>query len=222
MTTFENDELTPEELAAETGDITPALMTDPKQILAFMFAGRATLTYRSVQTTTRYTYKVEKPKDFDEKNPKFFVKYLTGQDNENDYTYLGMIAPDRYKNNVLGFRATAKTKNPNSQVLKGFAWAFDILVQGRLPKGLEIWHEGRCARCRRKLTDPASIASGFGPECVKYGMGLTASFLLPTPTAPKAEADGYKVSHPVTPAKPTPASIVAEVNEDPKIKTDGG
>jgi hypothetical protein len=30
---------------------------------------------------------------------------------------------------------------------------------------VEFWHEGKCCRCGRKLTVPASIASGIGPEC---------------------------------------------------------
>jgi hypothetical protein len=31
---------------------------------------------------------------------------------------------------------------------------------------LEIWHEGRCGRCGRKLTVPESIHNGYGPECI--------------------------------------------------------
>jgi hypothetical protein len=36
-----------------------------------------------------------------------------------------------------------------------------------LPESLEIWHEGSCLRCGRKLTVPESIESGYGPECIK-------------------------------------------------------
>lgn len=30
---------------------------------------------------------------------------------------------------------------------------------------LQVWHEGRCGRCGRKLTVPSSIETGLGPEC---------------------------------------------------------
>jgi len=31
-----------------------------------------------------------------------------------------------------------------------------------------VFHEGACGRCGRTLTVPESIASGFGPECIRY------------------------------------------------------
>jgi hypothetical protein len=198
-------------------EFTPALMTDPKMILAFIFAGNATLTFRSVQSGTRYTYKVKHgaAKEGDNRVPPFFVSLLTGSDNENDYTYMGMILADTHK-----FRTTKATKNPTSQPIKGFEWALNILEQGRMPQGLEIWHEGRCARCNRKLTDPDSIATGFGPECIKHGVGLNAmkavAAIKPGLMTSTATMDAMKAS-PVY-AKPTPASIVAAVTEDPKIK----
>ena len=49
-----------------------------------------------------------------------------------------------------------------------FSWVFERVVEGRVPRTVEFWHEGRCGRCARALTDPASIRSGFGPECVKH------------------------------------------------------
>ncbi|HEY1187923.1 MAG TPA: DUF6011 domain-containing protein [Gemmata sp.] len=31
--------------------------------------------------------------------------------------------------------------------------------------GWRVMHDGRCARCRRQLTDPVSIDRGIGPDC---------------------------------------------------------
>jgi hypothetical protein len=45
-------------------------------------------------------------------------------------------------------------------------WALVNLAADIMPAQLEFWHEGRCARCARPLTDPASIEAGFGPECI--------------------------------------------------------
>ena len=30
---------------------------------------------------------------------------------------------------------------------------------------VQVWHEGRCGKCGRKLTVPESLTSGLGPEC---------------------------------------------------------
>jgi hypothetical protein len=51
------------------------------------------------------------------------------------------------------------------------AWTWfcrHLFERDTVPDGLEVWHEGRCGRCNRKLTVPASIESGFGPECINY------------------------------------------------------
>jgi hypothetical protein len=196
-------------------NLTPALMTDPKLILAFLFAGDATVTFKSVATGTRYTYRIQEGKAESGRIAPFFVKVLTGSDNENDYTYLGMI--DGASRN---FRTTKATKNPTSQPVKGFEWALNILLQGRLPVGLELWHEGRCARCSRKLTDPASIASGFGPECIKMSGGLAGLTKAGESILLDAIANTAPVTPKATPAAKvilTPAEILAAVNADPVI-----
>ena len=48
---------------------------------------------------------------------------------------------------------------------RGFAWFWRILNGGTFPATFEIWHEGRCAACARRLTVPQSIATGLGPDC---------------------------------------------------------
>jgi hypothetical protein len=145
----------------------PKLMTDPSQITAFMLAGNAKVTFRSTQTGTHYTYWITRGKPSPVyRDSLFFVKVLSGPDNFNDYTYLGMIEPNQYTTEMT-FRITQATKYPTSQSVKAFSWAWSILAQGRLPQGLEVWHEGRCGRCGRLLTNDTSIAFGFGPECLE-------------------------------------------------------
>lgn len=46
-------------------------------------------------------------------------------------------------------------------------WATRLSTGRELPEQVEVWHEGRCGRCGRRLTVPESISTGFGPECVK-------------------------------------------------------
>ena len=52
------------------------------------------------------------------------------------------------------------------QRVRAFKFALANLQLKQMPPNCEVWHEGRCGRCARKLTDPTSIASGFGPECI--------------------------------------------------------
>lgn len=123
--------------------------------LKFMLAGKAYVTFRSVKTQTRYTYRLVKAKDRD----LWFVSLLIGPENSTSYSYLGVI-----QNN--SFRLTPKSRLPITSVpVKAFKWVFDKLVKGVEPPDVEIWHEGRCGRCGRLLTVPESIERGIGPEC---------------------------------------------------------
>jgi hypothetical protein len=134
----------------------------------YMLAGNATLTIRSQKTDSRFTYRVNQARDREtnELNPEFFfVAMLTGSNNEEDFQYLGHFDTKR-----MSYRHGVKSKiGPDSSGAKAFAWFFGRVFQdGQMPKDAEIWHEGRCGRCGRKLTVPESIAQGFGPECVNH------------------------------------------------------
>lgn len=65
------------------------------------------------------------------------------------------------------------SKGVSEQHLKVFPWIWGRLVGGLpIPASVEIWHEGRCCRCNRKLTVPASIELGLGPDCAEdVGLG---------------------------------------------------
>jgi hypothetical protein len=131
--------------------------------LAYTLAGNATLTLRSQKSGTRYTYRVRQlVDDAGSRQPLHFVSTLFGPDNESDFVYLGIIG------NQGEFRLTKKSRftvdSPQAKAF-GFFWRH-ANAPGDLPDALECWHEGRCGRCGRKLTVPASIASGFGPECL--------------------------------------------------------
>lgn len=207
------------------GLLTPGLMTDAKQVLAFMLSGNATLTFKG--QTKSYTYKVTKSDEpTDEQKAKgwsqaWFVALLTGSDNENNYTYMGIIRTDR-RTGVLAFYTAGRTRyNMQSPNVVAFTWAFNIMLQGRMPVGLEVWHEGKCGRCGRKLTDADSIKNGFGPVCVDLMGGMSAilatTYAAPAPTVVHSTAshsDNRPVSSSFTPRPfpPTPKQILAEVD----------
>jgi len=140
-------------------------------VAAFVTSGKAVFTVESVKTGKRFTYRVAKP--FDKETGKVdhdatiaFAAALTGPDNTRDYSYFGNVrlSPN---GNRYDYGRKAKIGQDAASVL-AFAWFWQTVIAGqRLPDTLKVYHEGRCGRCGRALTVPASIRSGIGPECAK-------------------------------------------------------
>ena len=129
-----------------------AQLTD--NLAAFVTAGRATFTL--VGRETRYTYRVSAPREDHGNAHTRFVSLLTAPD---QYTYVGMLSED-------GIRLTRKSTYLHTSLpVRAFDWFWRRARVAAPTPGLEFWHAGRCARCGRELTDPESIARGFGPHC---------------------------------------------------------
>ncbi len=141
-------------------------MTDPRAILAFMTAGKATVTFRSAESGVRFTYRIKfAPKRQKSDPDTWFVMLLTGPDNSNDYQYMGILRRDA--NGILQYIWTAKSRiGRDAPSVRGFVWALSQFAVDACPARLEVYHEGRCGRCGRKLTVPESVSTGFGPECI--------------------------------------------------------
>jgi hypothetical protein len=140
--------------------------------LAFILGGNSTVTLKSLKTGTSFTYRVQ----------KYFRPFLYGYvyrvkvkclqslsrphslNNDSDYVFIGTIFPGDVP--PPRFHHSSKSCiSADAPSVKAFAWAFAHLAIGDHHSQLEVWHEGRCGRCNRKLTVPESIASGYGPEC---------------------------------------------------------
>lgn len=135
----------------------PNLITGATAALEFAFGGNARFSLVSLKSGNRKTFRIAKAKDSDD---MYFASLLTGPDNTADYTYLGFIKGPR-KALISGRKG-----NPSHPAFIALDWALANLDAGYMPEQLEFWHEGRCARCARPLTDPVSIEAGFGPECI--------------------------------------------------------
>lgn len=128
-------------------------------VKAFVLAGNATFTIKSLRTGTRFTYKVRQCED----NKHFhFVSLLSGSNNEADYQYLGTI-------NWYGYKRGVKSRiGDTAPSHLAFQWFWARIASDQLPDTVECWHEGKCGRCGRTLTVPESIERGIGPECATY------------------------------------------------------
>lgn len=121
--------------------------------MAYALAGNATLILGSAASGTHYTYLIAVAS----RPGVHFVKLDAGGVPE----YLGVI-------DAAGFRLTAASANPTgSGPVKAFNYFWGHLLQGRIAPELEVSHAGRCGVCCRKLTTPASVVSGIGPECAR-------------------------------------------------------
>ena len=144
------------------------------RLRAFMTAGSATLTIVSLKTQTRFTYKLVKSdpeKAVKPGNEVIFVRLLSGPDNEGDFTFMGTLFPSQ--SGWWTYRHSAKSRiGFNAGSVAAFSYLMRVTTLAKeIPPELEVWHEGRCGRCNRKLTVPGSIEIGFGPDCAEI-LGL--------------------------------------------------
>ena len=126
----------------------------------FLLAGNAIFTVSNPQCK-HYTFRVNKSKSTLTGDPVWFISVLTGPDNSNDYSYVGMV----FSGGVCLTRASKYTKD--SMLYKVADWSVCGILSGgsQFPDGYSISHAGTCGRCGRKLTTPKSIELGLGPVC---------------------------------------------------------
>jgi hypothetical protein len=131
-------------------------LTTAAAVREFMLAGNATLTLKSERSGNRFTYRVRKAESGD----VHFVGLLGGTDNESDFRYLGVIFKDG------GYHHGKRSHiAPDAPSAMAFDWFHANLKADRMPATVQVWHEGKCGRCGRKLTVPESVERGLGPEC---------------------------------------------------------
>lgn len=151
----------------------------------FILAGRAVFTLqchpgyqpsKDYVVKDHYTYRVwHKAADETHKNA-WFVQLLTGPDNSNDYTYLGMLYPGVINEKSVTLTLTKASKYHEKcapvallrRVLQRVWNDEQHLIE---EAGFKLFHTGRCGKCGRVLSVPKSILTGIGPECEKTLMG---------------------------------------------------
>jgi hypothetical protein len=155
--------------AHDHGDLRGQL-TDYVGLVKFISAGNAILTVKSRKSGERLTFKFSRPKDeaATGRVKPIFVALLSGPNNDSDYQFLGTIFPEASN---FTYKVSAKSRvsytAPSQEFVRWFVKQLNVSPENIFARA-EIWHEGRCGRCGRRLTVPESVASGFGPECISH------------------------------------------------------
>lgn len=139
----------------------------PAELRRYLLAGRSVFTMKNTARGSHYSYKVS----FNGHYPAW-VHSLHG----GEPKLIGMINPERK------FYRVRRSELPvGAPALVCFGWLWDRLEAGKaLPASVEAWHHGECCRCARLLTDPKSLARGFGPHCwevMRGGLRLRSRLL---------------------------------------------
>ena len=138
----------------------------------FVIAGNATYTLAlpeqyaaEEQLKPHYTFKVRFKEGNNGYGDTFFVSLLTGPDNYVNYTYLGILDPNKGIVKTTAKSCLSSDQLPVRLLNRALTLVWQNNVQPMLEKGFNLHHEGKCGRCGRKLTVPKSIETGIGPEC---------------------------------------------------------
>jgi len=162
-----------------TPTITAQIPTSATLVQEYVLGGRSTFTVVSTKTQARYTYRVRVAplrRRWDGESLEAYqarklahlagprlVEAMIGSDNTSDYVEIGNITPD----------GTFKPRNWVSERAEGrkqgFVWFWKAVTETteKLQQA-EIWHDGHCSCCGRKLTVPESLSIGLGPDCASW------------------------------------------------------
>lgn len=113
--------------------------------LDFILAGNSQFVLENDKTGNHFSYIVKK-----QKTGVWYIYHLTD--------YLGTVRADM----------TAKINQHTTRILatKAIFWYLKQLIDKiPIPPQVHLYHLGRCGKCGRPLTDPASMERGIGPYC---------------------------------------------------------
>lgn len=123
---------------------------DLSQLPLILFAGKAVLTFESIASGDHRTFKITELK-----KALYSVHVRKGP----TYHIIGKI------DNMTFFPVQDVLLRPEVNI---FSWIYKNLIhKDLLESRIRVYHQGTCVRCGRELTNPESIASGVGPECLK-------------------------------------------------------
>lgn len=144
-----------------------ATFQDMAAFRRFALAGNAVFTMVSKRTGDRFTFRIRKPTS----DKPYFIQLMNGPDNTSNYAYFGIMFGKGKDTDFQSYRHGAdKAKvGKSAPSVQGFEWLIRNVMSDKVLEQVELWHQGKCGKCRKPLTVPESIASGLGPVCAKGG-----------------------------------------------------
>lgn len=140
--------------------VSPFLLPD------LFFAGRAVLTFNNESKGTHMTVKVKQARDKQDRKiklPIFFVSISLLGDKTQGMVFAGTI----FQNN--GTYRLGRGVDQSSRIGKAMSFLTSAVKDPSILRQFNVsfQHEGKCCSCGLSLTHPASIPTGFGPDCLK-------------------------------------------------------
>lgn len=136
------------------------LLTSAKDIHRFIHGGKGVCTLEA-PFGVNHTYLFKKPNDRDAFPDDVIFVYAVHEDKR---FYIGMIEQDK-------FRLTAHSRFlPDNEITKGAAYIAKMATNETLTAKtpMMLYHDGRCARCGRPLSQDKYMKCGFGRTCLSY------------------------------------------------------
>ena len=129
-------------------------------IYRFIHGGKGVCTLEA-PFGVKHTYAFMKPMDCEAFPDDVVFVYAV---HEEKRFYIGMIEQNK-------FRLTRNSRFlPDNEITKGAAYIARMAVESDLTQRtpMMLYHNGRCARCGRLLTDDGALKVGFGKKCLKH------------------------------------------------------
>ncbi len=144
-------------------EVSSGIQSIPDGTYTVVFVEESNYVTIKLETNTNEKTEDEKPNFFFNKQ---IISYLSGPDNVNNFTGFAHL------NESGGLHIWKRFKGDGA--IAKYEQALVILneigAQGRTEAGLEYaMRSGRCCKCNRELTVPASLHRGMGPVCSQGG-----------------------------------------------------
>ena len=120
-------------------------------------------TFTLERNGTHITFRVRRPKGY----KTMLLDAMVGSDNHDGFEYIGSMNRGLFIKPKAGVSSKAAMVRSEIQWYAKQLWLSDKGYRNELAS-VELHHEGKCACCGRKLTNPVSIETGIGPECSKH------------------------------------------------------
>lgn len=152
--------------------VSPSILETISDVRRFVFAGKSRITVVFGLTKRRISFYIKqaakKHGDKEGKVRPYFVMVTDLRTHED--TMVGTYWADSGgPEPAHTFKRKSGMTSPDMHfrydLARWFLWC--VNTKGSLPRSVQVWHQGYCARCGEPLTDPVSIHVGYGPTCSK-------------------------------------------------------